>query len=139
MSGIASNNIPEIRITVNGVKKLLKELNPYKASGPDEIAARFLKETSEELGEGITFIFRASLHQSTIPDAWREAIISPLYKTGKFNRNKAENYRPISLTSVICKLLEHINSSSIMQHFDKNSILTHKQYGIHAGRSCKTQ
>ena len=52
-------------------------------------------------------IFRVSLHQAKIPNAWQDALVSPLYKSGKTDRSNPENYRPISLTSVSCKMLEH--------------------------------
>ena len=52
-------------------------------------------------------ILRVSLHQAKIPNAWQDALVSPLYKSGKTDRSNPENYRPISLKSVSCKMLEH--------------------------------
>ena len=86
-----------IKIT-GGVKKLLDDLNVYKANGPDGISARILKETANKSTKAMTLLFKASLTQSDIPDIWRESLISPLFKGGKKDRNKAENYKPISLT-----------------------------------------
>ena len=116
--------MPEIAIDTAGVKKLMKELNPFKASGPDEVTARFLKETFNELAAGM---------------AWRDALVVPSYKPGKNDRGIVENYRPISLTTVSCKLLEHIIHSHIIQHFDSNNILTDTQHGFRKKRSCETQ
>ena len=73
----------DIIITTGGVKKLLDDLNVYKVNGPDGIPTRMLKESSNEIAEGMTLLCKASLTQSDIPDTWREAIISPLFKGGK--------------------------------------------------------
>ena len=90
----------DIIITTEGVKKLLDDLNVYKANGPDGIPAKMLKEVSNEITEAMTLLFKASLTQSDIPDPRREALISPLPKGEKKDPNKAENCRPISLTSI---------------------------------------
>ena len=121
------------------MKKLLSELNPFKASGPDGVESRFLKETADELAPAIAHVFQASLQQSTIPNAWRHALISPIYKPGKSDKSCAENYRPISLTSVTCKILEHIVTSNLMKHLDDNNILSNIQHGFRKRRSCETQ
>ena len=83
----------------DGVKKLLDALNVYKANGPDGIPARMLKETSNKITDAMTLLFKASLTQSDIPDTWREALISPLFKGGKMDCNKAENYRQLPKTT----------------------------------------
>ncbi len=93
-------DIPDIQIHVPGVAKLLRELNPHKASGPDEVPARFLKECADELAPALGLLFEASLKQCTVPHDWQEATVTPLFKKGK--RAKASNYRPVSLTSICC-------------------------------------
>ena len=128
-----------IIITTDGVKKLLDDINVYRANGPDGIPARMLKETSNEITEAMSLLFKASLTQSDIPDTWREALISSLFKGGKKDRNKAENYRPISLTSISCKVLEHILDSNIRKHLENNNILIDLQQGFRKHRSCETQ
>ena len=72
----------------------MKNLDPFKASAPDEVQSQFLKLMAEELSAGMT-IFRASLHQPKIPNTWQDALVSPLYKSGKTDRSNPENYRPI--------------------------------------------
>ncbi|XP_066931249.1 uncharacterized protein [Clytia hemisphaerica] len=131
--------INDIIITKNGVAKLLKELNPFKASGPDGIGARILKESADQVADGLTLLFNASLKQGKIPTDWKHAVVSPIFKGGNKNRSKAENYRPISLTSVTCKVLEHIVHSHIINHLEENSCLTDTQHGFRKKRSCETQ
>ena len=128
-----------ITFTKNGILKLLKQLDPTKASGPDGISTRMLKECCNEVVEALVLIFSASLKQGKVPDDWKNAIITPLYKGGNKNRSKAENYRPVSLTSVTCKLMEHIVHSHIMRHFDHEHILSDTQHGFRKNRSCETQ
>ena len=126
-------------ITVNlpGVIKLLKNLNPYKAAGPDTIPTFILKTAAEELAPALTKIFQKSLNSGTVPEDWRKDNIIPIFKTG--DKHQADNYRPVSLTSVTCKILEHIVHSSIMSHFQANSILCDSQHGFRKRRSCETQ
>eukprot|EP00745_Piridium_sociabile_P020115 TRINITY_DN3071_c0_g1_i1.p2 TRINITY_DN3071_c0_g1~~TRINITY_DN3071_c0_g1_i1.p2 ORF type:complete len:102 (-),score=25.15 TRINITY_DN3071_c0_g1_i1:793-1098(-) len=57
----------------------------------------------------------------------------------KGDRNRAENYRPVFLTSVACKVLEHIICHHLMKHLEKHSILTDKNHGFRSGHSCETQ
>ena len=128
---------PEINITCAGVLKLLQKLNPNKAAGPDNIRPKILKELAPEIAPILTIIFRKSLETGEVPPDWRSANVSPVYKKG--DRHKAENYRPISLTCICCKLMEHIITSHIMNHADKNNILYPLQHGFWSKRSCETQ
>ena len=77
------------------------------------------------------------LSTGKVPDAWRSANITPVFKKG--DRFKASNYRPVSLTSLCCKIQEHIITNNILRHLDDNSILTDCQHGFRARRSCETQ
>ena len=131
------DTVNDIDITVNGVKKLLDGLNPYKASGPDNIKPRLLKELSDVIAPILTTIFRLSYETGEIPDAWRTALVTPAFKKGQ--KYKAENYRPISLTCVCCKIFEHIVTSHIMKHAERSNILFPLQHGFRKGRSCETQ
>ena len=91
-------NHPIVRpIVVNrkGVLKLLNDINPYKATGPDAIPGRLLKSLSDEVADILTMIFQASLDQGKIPQDWKKAFISPIFKKG--DRHKPANYRPVSL------------------------------------------
>ncbi|XP_072048393.1 uncharacterized protein [Amphiura filiformis] len=126
-----------IIIHPDGIHKLLAGLQIHKACGPDEIPTRLLKVLADELTPVISLFFQASLNQGIIPEDWKKANVVPVFKKG--DRNKAENYRPISLTSVTCKLLEHVICSSIMRHLDKHNILNDAQHGFRKRRSCATQ
>ena len=103
------------------------------------VSARFLKEVATEISPALTLPFNASILQSIIPTDWKEALINPIYKKGKNDRGISENYRPISLTSVTCKLLEHIIHSNIIKHLEANAIFSDTQHGFRKRRGCDTQ
>ena len=137
---LGPNTIPSmdhIKVTSNGVIKLLKKINPHKAAGPDNIPARLLRELADSLGPMLAVLFQASLDTGVLPSIWKSAIVAPVFKKG--DRNSPSNYRPISLTVICCKLLEHIIHSSIMKHFILQNILTDFQHGFRKARSCESQ
>ena len=130
-------DLHELDIQQEGVRKLMDGLDPYKANGPDNIPTRLLKEHSTIISGPLSLLYQASIHQGCIPDDWRKANISPIFKKG--DKTQAANYRPISLTSVCCKLLEHIVHSHIMIHLNNHNILNDAQHGFRKSRSTKTQ
>ena len=126
-----------IAISEAGVVKLLKNLNAHKAGGPDNIKPTVLKELADELAPILTTIFRISLESGTIPSDWKKARITLAFIKGKIYLQS--NYRSISLTCVCCKIMEHIVTSHIMSHAERNKILYPLQHGFRSKRSCATQ
>ena len=72
-----------------------------------------------------------------MPQDWKKANVSPIYKKGV--RNQAGNYRPISLTSIVCKIMESLIKEAVMNHILSNKLLPPKQYGFISGKSSITQ
>lgn len=130
-------DVPDINVDTNGVLKQLRELKPAKASGPDQIPNIILKNCAETLAPALRDIFQLSLDSGQLPADWRKANVSCAFKKG--DKHQAENYRPISLTSVCCKVLEHIVCSNLLAYFDKHQVLTDLNHGFRAGFSCETQ
>ena len=129
--------LEDINITSSGVKKLLQSQNPHKACGPDGISPRILKELAEEIAPILTNIYKSSISTGEVPSDWKSALVTPIFKKGE--HYLPANYRPVSLTSVPCKILEHIVVSSLMEHLEKNTILCPQQHGFRKGKSCETQ
>ncbi|CAH1259178.1 LETM1 [Branchiostoma lanceolatum] len=129
--------MPRVNITKPGVLKLLQKLNPGKASGPDGISPRILKELCEELADPLTRIFQKSLQERTVPDDWRHANVAPIFKKGQ--RYDKANYRPISLTCICSKIMEHIVCSNLMKHAEHHNLFYKLQNGFRPGKSCETQ
>ena len=85
----------------------------------------------------LALIYNESLAQGTVPDDWRQTNVAPVFKKGeKYN---AANHRPVSLTCICCKTLEHITVSNINKHLAFESILAECQHGFRSQRSCETQ
>ncbi len=133
----AQHSIDDLEVTENGVFKLLAGLDSNKSVGPDNISPRVLKEASSEIAPILTFIFNQSIQCHTLPKDWLTANVFPLHKKGP--KNLSENYRPISLTCICCKVLEHIVYSHISNYLSLNGILTPNQHGFRPGFSCETQ
>ena len=122
---------------VAGVQKLLNRLKPNKACGPDKIPNRVLKELAPVLAPPLTALYNKSLEEGTVPAEWRHAFVTPVYKKG--DKHSPSNYRPVSLTVVCCKLLEHIVCNHVLTHLEENNLLTTLQHGFRRGHSCETQ
>ena len=122
----------DIQVTNEGIIKLLQKMNPGKASGPDLLPARILKELAEELSPDLTAIFQRSL----IQESYQKTGTAIFKKGEKF---KASNYRPVSLTSLCCKIQEHVITSNVLKQLESYDILTDCQHGFRARRSCETR
>ena len=112
-------------------------INTAKAQGPDRIANIMLKTCASQLAPSLTTIFQHSIDSGKLPSDWLSADISPVFKKGDVHL--PENYRPVSLTSVSCKILEHIVCKHILDHLERNKILTQLNHGFRSGYSCETQ
>jgi len=85
----------------------------------------------------LTYIFQQSLRCGTLPTQWKHAYVTPVYKKG--DRTDPKNYSPISLTSVVCKTVEHIIVSQLMKHLESTNILTENQFSFREHHSCESQ
>ena len=131
------DELNDFDISVEKVKKMLKNLHTGKASGPDGINPLFLANTAESLAIPITILFRKTLSNGKIPDEWKLANVSPIFKKGK--KSSPNNYRPVSLTCILCKLMEKLIREKIVDHLEANNLISNKQHGFVSGRSCVTQ
>ena len=132
-----NSKMPEIKISEAGVRKQLKALKTNKSCGPDGIHPRVLKELADVLAAPLTTLFQTSLDKASVPKDWRTAVVCPAYKKGE--KYLPENYRPISLTSIVSKVMEHIITSHLMNYAEKNSMLFKNQHGFRKNRSCEKQ
>ena len=130
-------SMTDIKISLNGIMKLLQGLKLDKAPGPDRIKPLFLNKLHSEVAPILQVIFTKSLQEGTLPSDWLKANVSPIFKKG--DKTCPANYRPISLTCILCKLLEHIVTSNVVGHLDQHNILYDLQHGFCAKRSCETQ
>ena len=111
--------IEDFSVSVAGVLKLLKNLKPGKAAGLDRLKPILLKELCEEIAPIIQVIFERSLQACKLPTEWCHAQVSPIFT--KDDKSSAANYRPLSLTCILCK--QHSMASHMVKHFDKHDLL----------------
>ena len=128
--------LKHITVTEEDVLTLLKKIDPYKSPGDDNIHPMILKQCAEELCGPLTKFFNLSISMGVTPDAWKSATVTPLHKGGL--KDQTDNYRPISLTSQVCKLLEKIIRKRIMSYMVENSLLSEHQHGFCEKKSCLT-
>ena len=112
-------------------------LKAGKAADPDRLKPVLLKEFREEIAPIIQVIFERSITTGKLPTEWCRAQVSPIFKKG--DTSSLANYRPISLTCIFCKVLEHIMASHLVKHLDKHDLLYDLQHGFREKRSCETQ
>lgn len=131
------STMPAIQINPDGISSLIRSLKLSSSAGCDQINSKLLKNTIFYSSQILHLIFLQSLETGTVPDDWKIAKIVPLFKSG--NRTIPGNYRPISITSISSKLLEHIISSSLMTYLDSIDFFYAHQHGFRRSFSCETQ
>ena len=124
-------------MTEPDIEKALKSLKTCKSPGPDGIHPRILKELSVELSNPLKKLFDKTMSCGKLPAQWKIAEVRPIFKKG--SKTSPGNYRPVSLTSVVCKLFEGFVRNALYDHFVVNDLLSEEQYGFCKGRSCTTQ
>jgi len=119
------------------IKKRLIGLKVNKSSGPDGLHPRLLKELADSLPVPLKMLFDIIMNSGKLPSAWKIAEVKPIFKKG--DKQDPGNYRPVSLTSILCKLFEGFIRDSLNNHLLENNLLSVHQYGFTSGRSCITQ
>ena len=121
---------------MKGVGILLGKLDASKATGPDLVPTRILKEAADQIATFLTFIFNQSLSTGEVPADWKLVNITAIYKKG--DKTQAVNYRPVSLTSITCKTMEYDGVHNIPPHYEPPGAPQYQQ-GFWKHRSCETQ
>ena len=133
----SDHRLATVTITIEDVWNQLVTLNPGKSSDPDGCHPHVLREVKEGVVTPLYLIFTKSLEDGKLPAPWKDANVTALHKKG--DKRVPSNYRPVSLTSVVCKMLERIIKNHLMQYFIQNKFITSRQYGFRPGHSCETQ
>ena len=135
-NGSEGEKLGQLVVTPEVVASKINNMKENKSPGVDGISPKILKEIVEQISMPLAHVFNMSLQEGIVPLEWKEANIIPLFKKG--SRNKSVNYRPVSLTSVICKLLETIIRDHMMDFLLKHKLINHSQHGFLKARSCLT-
>ena len=132
-NGSEGERLGQFVVTPDVVAGKINSMKENKSPGVDGISPKILKETVEQISSPLAHVFNTSLQERIVPLEWNEANIIPLFKKG--SRNKSVNHRPVSLTSVICKLLETIIRDHMMDFLIKHKLMNPSQHGFLKARS----
>ena len=130
------DQISEINFSYEDVYNKLIKLTNKNSSGPDCLPTSLMKKLAPSLAEPLSRIFQQSFNSSSLPDEWKLAEITPIFKN-KGSNNKCENYRPISLTSQSCRIMESLVADKIREFIRPK--LDPNQHGFLPGKSTVTQ
>merc|ERR1739842_123499 len=136
MNAIFETEISNMEISREEIQEKLEKLKVNKSCGPDNIHPFVLQKTASAISVPLQKIFEQSLRTGECPMDWRSANVTPIHKKG--DRSDPSNYRPVSLTSQVCKVLESLVRKHILKHLAENNILNDKHHGFRERRTCLT-
>lgn len=131
---LPSATLEDMSVNSENVLARLLCLNTAKSPGADEITPIILKKCAITLCRPLAELFNRSLNYGSIPEDWKNGLVSPIYKGG--NRTDVSNYRPVTLLPVISKVLERLVTDRLMKHLEENNLLSIRQHGFRRSHSC---
>ena len=137
MPTLPSNSVLNtVRFNASDVEKKIEKLKQTCSSGPDNICSKILKTSPTSMSVALTIIYNKSMTSGFVPTAWKEANVTPIFKKGL--KCSVENYRPVSLTSIPCRVMESIIRDTIVNHLLDNTLINDSQHGFMKNKSCAT-
>ena len=127
--------LSNILSTQSDVLKVLSSLDGSKACGPDGMSPAVSKHCAKELAPSLVTLFNLSIKQSKAPTSWKLANVIPVHKKG--DRDPVSNYRPISLLSIVSKMMEKFIHNHV--NIITNNLICSEQHSFIKGKSCSTQ
>ncbi|GAB0189207.1 mitochondrial enolase superfamily member 1 [Grus japonensis] len=118
------------------VREHLGKLDIHKSMGPDGMHPRVLTELADVIARLLSIIFERSWRTGEVPEDWRKANVTPVFKKGK--KEDPGNYRPVSLTSIPGKMMEQLILGVINKHVEEKKVIGSGQHGFTKGKSCLT-
>ena len=131
------NSINFVLFNTEDVYQILCKIDPQKSSGPDAIAGRLLKKGSPFIADSLAHLFTISLKIGMLFVDWTTAHVTPIHRMG--DKQLPQNYRPISLTSLVVKVMECLVSNQLVTFLDANGVLSLLQHGFRTRHSCLAQ
>ena len=126
----------DVYISREKVLETIGNLRPSTSKDFNGITNRFIKDFRYELAGPLTKLFQWSINTGNVPNDWKLANVVPIFKKGQ--KSDPSNYRPVSLTSIVCKIFERVLQKSIMSHLEVNKLLNESQHGFRSKKSCAT-
>ena len=128
--------LSEVRFEREEVEKKLRNIKASGAPGPDKLWSKVLHDMADVLAGPLTIIFGKLMEEGRVPMIWRMANVCPIFKKGA--KGDPANYRPVSLTCVVGKVMESLIRDKIVEHLERNNLIRPSQHGFMAGRSTAT-
>jgi hypothetical protein len=135
-SGLDTDKLVDVQFSPTAIEKYFSKLRIDKSPGVDGLSPGLLRYIGREISVPLCIIFQLSLNTASVPQDWKLANVSPIFKKG--NRHSADNYRPVSLTSLISKCMETVLRDHLVQHLEKHKLVRGNQHGFRSGHSCLT-
>ena len=132
-----NKSLNSILFPFDKVLKTLKSLPSKCSKSPDGFPAFFLKSLAPAIAFPLSLLFEMSMSTGHIPLVWKTAFVCPVFKKG--SRKQPSNYRPISQTCILCKVMESIISCSMISFLRTHNLISQDQFGFLARRSACTQ
>jgi len=132
-----SSQLDDIDFTLIDIVNILKSLPPKEGVSADGISYKLLKNCTDSIAPFLADIFRDSLDSGILPELWKISFITPIFKKG--SNSDVSNYRPIAITSSICRVFERLILQHILAHLEANKIISDQQFGFLKKRSTVTQ
>ena len=133
---LTDEKLEDVDVSAEAICSRLCKLKLDKSAGDDGMTPRILKALCEEIAVPVAMICRKSLDTGSIQRDWRTANVSPIFKKG--SKHQVGNYRPVSLTSQICKVMESVLRDALLYHLDNHKLIRNSQHGFRKGFSCAT-
>jgi hypothetical protein len=131
-----NDKLSDITITAERVNKAIDDMKLNKAAGPDELTSTYIKGLKGVINEPLIDLFKTTMEEGSIPNDWRCANVTAIFKKGL--RTDPGNYRPVSLTSNICKVMERMIKEDIVNFLERKQIIRNSQHGFRNKKSCLT-
>ena len=128
--------LTDVRFEVGEVEKKLKNIKASGAPGPDRLWSKVLHDMADVLAGPLAIIYNRLMEEGRVPVVWRMANVCPIFKKGA--KGDPANYRPVSLTCVVGKVMESLIRDKIVEHLERNSLIRPSQHGFMAGKSTAT-
>lgn len=129
-----NEEINTIQFTKVNILNAIKKMKPSNSSGPDGITVNLLQKLSTSFAGPLEIIFNKSMREGSVPQDWKDAFVVPIFKKGV--KASPSNYRPVSLTSIICKLMETLIKNCVLDFLLCNKLLRASQHGFLPKKSC---
>jgi len=131
-----SASLDDVKFSSSEIYKCLKKCKPKKSCDLDGFNSFLLKQLAPSMSYPISLLFNSLMSTGSLPTAWKKTVISPIFKKG--SSSDPANYRPVSISSTFCKLMERVIVTHMLLHLERHNLLSKEQHGFLQKRSTLT-